>query len=56
MSDLLRKDGKLDEAYELCKRGKEIAEKEVATSPWVSASMYKMGWLRLLQKRPEDAL
>ena len=33
MSDLLRKDGKLDEARELCKRGKEIAEKEVATSP-----------------------
>ncbi|TAQ88681.1 hypothetical protein B7494_g3016 [Chlorociboria aeruginascens] len=49
-------DGKLDEAYELCKKGKEIAEKEVATSRWVSASMCKMGWLRLLQKRPEDAL
>jgi len=56
LSDLRKREGNLTEAYELCKRAKEIAEKEIATSPWVSASVYKMGHIRLLQKRPEEAL
>lgn len=56
LSDLRRREGRLADAYELCKRAKEIAKKEVATSPWVSASVYKMGHIRLLQGKSEEAV
>lgn len=49
LSDLRRREGKSTDAYELRKRAKEIAEKEVATSSWVSASVYKMDHVRLKQ-------
>ena len=55
MSDLLRIENNLDEAYELCEKAAEIAEKEVKTSAWVSASIYKMGRVRLLQGKYEEA-
>ncbi|KAH8813001.1 hypothetical protein F5884DRAFT_899203 [Xylogone sp. PMI_703] len=56
LADLRRREGDIEGAYNLCKQAKEIAEKEVATSPWVSTSIYKMGYMRLLQARPEDSV
>lgn len=55
LSDLRRREGDLTEAYDLCERAKEIAEKEIATGPWVSVSIYKMGHIRLLQNRLDEA-
>lgn len=49
------REGNYDEAYVLSGKALAIAKKDASTTSWVSASLYKLGCIRLMQNRTSEA-
>lgn len=56
LSDFKSQSGNYDEAYSLSQKALVIAQCSAETTLWVSASLYKLGCIRLKQRRIQDAL
>ncbi|KAI9768831.1 MAG: hypothetical protein M1840_004645 [Geoglossum simile] len=56
LSDFMSREGNYDETYSLSEKALAIAKKDSSISPWVSASLFKLGCIRLKQKRIEEAM
>ncbi|PVH79797.1 hypothetical protein DL98DRAFT_532649 [Cadophora sp. DSE1049] len=55
-SDFAIREGKYNEAYAFANQALATANKASATNPWVSAALYYLGNIRLLQGRAAEAM
>lgn len=55
-SDFAIQGAKYDEAYDFAEQALIIAKKASSTSPWVSAALYYLGNIRILQERAVEAM
>ncbi len=54
-SDFAIRESKYDEAYNFAEQALMIAKKASATNPWVSAALYYLGNISILQDRAAEA-
>jgi hypothetical protein len=54
-ADFAMREKKYEEAFDLAQQSLEIAKGATSTNPWVSAALYFMGYIRLMQGKTEQA-
>ncbi|KAL5331193.1 hypothetical protein ACEPPN_000722 [Leptodophora sp. 'Broadleaf-Isolate-01'] len=55
-ADFSIREGNYDKAYDYANQALAIAQKASATNPWVSAALYYLGNIRILQARAAEAI